>query len=135
MDLAGHRIVGWSMSDRPNAELVCQALQIGTRSLGRGWRRFAALARDGRWGAPQLLRDFSNSLAAGTQQRSLLSLNQPQVCPGDRIFARSARSTPRFLVPINTSNQDVLRRWVEFTNALLVHDDPARVTPSLVCSA
>ena len=33
--------------------------------------------------------------------------------PGDRIFARPARSTPRFLVPINTSNQEVLRRWVE----------------------
>jgi hypothetical protein len=35
--------------------------------------------------------------------------------PGDRIFARPARSAPHFLVPINTSDQEVLRRWVEFT--------------------
>ena len=27
MDLASRRIVGWSMSDRIKAELVCQALQ------------------------------------------------------------------------------------------------------------
>jgi putative transposase len=35
--------------------------------------------------------------------------------PGDRIFARPARSAPHFRVPINTSDQEVLRRWVEFT--------------------
>lgn len=31
------------------------------------------------------------------------------------IFARSIRSDRRFLVPLATSYQDVLRRWVEFT--------------------
>jgi transposase InsO family protein len=31
MDLASHRIVGWSMSDRLHAELVCQALQAAYR--------------------------------------------------------------------------------------------------------
>jgi putative transposase len=33
MDLASRRIVGWSMSDRLHAELVCQALQMAY------WRR------------------------------------------------------------------------------------------------
>jgi len=35
--------------------------------------------------------------------------------PGDRIFARPARSALRFPVPINTSDQEVLQRRVEFT--------------------
>jgi putative transposase len=54
--------------------------------------------------------------------------------PGDRIFARPARSAPRFPVPINTSDQEVLRQRVEFTQYTSEHFQKLLKEQGITCS-
>ncbi len=55
--------------------------------------------------------------------------------PGERSFARSDRSAFNFFaLIINTSNQDVLLRWVEFTQYTSEHFQRLLAEQGIVCS-